>query len=478
MSYAEDTAEDEPLESWSGFKKPTPTAVPKQTVSFIPEELRLFNERMKQATPEPTPELPIFIPTEPPPPPYVPKEAKVRLLSREQRKRLESAYRKRDRRLKIGASTNQKFEPKFRFCSVQMRQFGDPKEVVKLVKGGIKKQLVKSREKELTSLILKMQCDLVALGGIISKTSGGAKNTLIKQVTTKLSTETESDWNVMVGETQNGYAHQAILFNQQIKPLKLISHTEIELPTKRGVKEGDFSQKLYDRSPLEFHGIIQDLNSNEERHLVLLLFDFKKSISFVLQDQIEPESMRMQMAEIVRLLSTNAISRELGIEDKKKLFIMAGNRVSPPKSPTDYIMKGELHLEDFMDTTICELPPAPDKKNKEKTSKETSFKFSCPKMPSRSIEYFDILGSNSKETERYVRRNKKWLIKKEKKAVTKARLTQTNSLTQAIYLPQDQLFLVRATPTKKLDSVYNAGFSNLNLGNSTSTPFSWANFNW
>lgn len=231
-------------------------------------------------------------------------------------------------------------------CSQNLFNFGNLKNAKKRIKGLTGEKLREKRE-ALAKRFLKADCDIIAFQEALGKAGKGLEEGMDQLVAT-LKKVTGRSFKYILGDGEDRYMHVGYLYSDaKISLVEYSSFRKIELPK---LIEEDRPQ-LFSRAPLE---ATFTLNDGENKSITLINIHFKsKSKGDLDPAQLDWETTRMQMSEVVRRVLANKHKKSL--IDGEPILMVLGDRNSHFDSASALILEGRLALKDFKQEGACRL---------------------------------------------------------------------------------------------------------------------------
>jgi len=435
-------------------------ATPEATAAPTPVAVQPTDEEEETAPPQ--------IQLQPPPI----KGGAVISLTKEQKKRLEAVEKRirltvaeelkeqRERR-----SRDPRGEPELRVCSLNLNGYGEKDEVKRLIKEpGVKR--LKATEKSAVKVISESGCGLVAVQGIVGRSTTFATAALAEFVK-KLSKKSKVSWRsyVAVSEAQTGF--QGVLLrenpswtNHRFQTIRdqLLRRPGSALPPTRPAKIS--KDEIVQRDFVRFGITIK--SAEQERDAAGLPRD-KPSRELILLNGItartvnpfdpEPPLIKAQIADVAFRL---ARAEQLSVSAQDgPIIILALERLEKRGSVIDSILSGRFELDDFQRVCKFQVEEAVEtdkRKTKVKPLVHDS-SFLCEPKPERPQLFFDVSGMPQIEA-----KNKK---------------TPVVPATNGLYVDERDLPLVRVGSTLK----YASGAVPLTNG-LPGAYLVWVDLNW
>ena len=340
-----------PLDPWDFVDPVTSTTTTSTTVSTILDDGKFVGAL-------PVPDRTVFDES-------LPDEFETVLKKRDRRRidRLTKNVRSRairwNRQVKSRWRGDARGAPEFRFCSVNFNNYGEKKEVRRLMKAAGANRLP-SRRKALSRALADTGCDLVAVQGLLGRNFAYAKLGLL-EVVERVEKRTKRKYSAFVAQSVkelgfNGF----IVANDRIEVINTATHSKMPLFRLPGEEDQEFGRALF-----EIHFRVRRIGEGEgelSRRFLAYSGHLQRGLSGNLS---EKESLRWQMAEVIR---DTVIARDAAETERDRFdppAVMLGvDLVGKRDAGAHYVVDGRRSPNDIYRQKCTFEGDPPDEKEK------------------------------------------------------------------------------------------------------------------
>ena len=393
---------------------------------------------------------------------FVSEPPKRTVLNRLQRKRLRRAKalllkraKKLREELKEEHFGDVRGEPEVTVCSLNLDNYGLKKDVGTLLGRRASKRL-KRKEKSFVKVVVEVDCDVVALQGVLGDGYGRAR-AAAERLAKKLKKASKQDWSFFVGGSVHKSSHQAYLVKEEnVRAISTFAHSDKRLPWF-----SPFVLNKFTRTPYEIRLAVKGKGKARSKNLYLLNIDFRQNVK---AKEREPEIKKMQQAEGIRQLVELQLSKFTS--DTPPILLVLGERDSVLGSASAELLEGSIHLRDFKKSqAVCEL-------------NENGFA-KCPEKHGYPALLFGLFSSNVNKIKKPIRvireGETKYYSRKSNKREDFFQKKQLLERSTDIYMIQPDL--IYASEHYQYPNQFAVGTADVKKGLAHS-PLVWVKLNW
>ncbi len=260
------------------------------------------------------------------------------------KKRLAQESRRYWKKVQKTLAEDPRRERELRMCSVNVANYGEFKDVKRILQK-ISKFKLQKLEQSLVQAITEVNCDIVALQGIIGRNRATAE-TALEKLSKKISKK-EATYRSYLLESGHKYARQGFLVRSEVEVVRTWAFTDTLLP-----RFEVFERTKFPRAPSAIWlkvkkkgGELNKEGGAETKEVVFLTMQLQDDL---ILRKAETEVMKMQLAEGIRQLVETQAN-----DNPQQIWVIAGDRVGLRTSPSAQILTGRLRLAEFKSEGKC-----------------------------------------------------------------------------------------------------------------------------